>query len=402
MDAMTDIFTAILIAAIFSLTIFAISYLLARILAIRFPNLLKVLFRRTYVRGLEKTARKHEEGFEVLTNALLALEINDEKSAETFRKKYDKLIKHRGLSNFLAARISFEKGEFSEAAEIFEKFPDNSHAKILVLKSKFKLALQDKDETKAIAYAKQILSAKHGSFEIAQNLFILYKKYGFWQDAKNLIREYGSERFRDELQKRDVAVINTALAIEAYQQKKYMLAIKHANISLKAENHFLPALEVKLKSWIKLGLAFKASWEIKSLWKDNPHLILAEIFDLTNRKSSAKSRVKMMRNLAETNSHSALGKLAVGIVAFRAGKYATAKEFLYLSLLKQKTYRAYKLLVATEKALGNAAEVKKNKVKLGMFECDDHYHCSSCGHLSAKWSAKCISCDSYDAIEWSR
>lgn len=131
-------------------------------------------------------------------------------------------------------------------------------------------------------------------------------------------------------------------------------------------------------------------------------MVLAEIFDLANRKSAAKTRVKLMNKLAETNSQSALGKLAVGIVAFRAGDYAAAKEYLYLSLLQQKTYRAYKLLAATEKALGNEAESKKNLVKLSMFECDDHYRCSSCGHISSKWNAKCGSCDAYDAIEWSR
>ena len=54
------------------------------------------------------------------------------------------------------------------------------------------LALADQDEAKAIAYAKQILAAKRDSFEIARQLFTLYKKRGLWQDAKSLIAEYGS------------------------------------------------------------------------------------------------------------------------------------------------------------------------------------------------------------------
>jgi HemY protein len=401
-ELQTDVLTAILISAFFSLIIFAISYLFARILAIKFPSLLKILFRKSYAKSLEKLLRRHRQGFDLMAETLLALEINDEKSAETLQKKFTKLIKHPGLNNFLLGRILFEKRKFSDAAEIFEKFEHNPHAKILVLKSKFELALQDQDEPKAIAYAKQILAAKRNSFEIARHLFTLYKKRGLWQDTKSLIAEYGSEKFRDELQKRDVAVINTALALEAYQQKKFLLAIKHANISLKAENNFLPALEIRLKSWLKLGLGFKVTWEIKTLWKDNPHLILAEIFDLVNRKSSAKTRVKTMKSLAETNSQSVLGKLAVGIVAFRSGDYAAAKESLFLSLLQQKTYRAYKLLAATEKALGNIEESRKNLIKLKMFECDDHYRCGSCGHLSSKWNAKCTSCDTYDSVEWNR
>ncbi|MBU6140688.1 MAG: hypothetical protein KGP29_03910 [Proteobacteria bacterium] len=398
----TDILTAILLAAFFSLTIFAISYLLARLLAIRFPALLRLLFKRSYTKSLEKLVLKHRHGFNAMTDLLLALEISDKKSTNELHKKFEKLIKHAPLNDFFLGKILFENRQFSKSAEIFEKFSSNPHAKILVLRSKFEHSLQEQNETSAIAYAKQIISVQKDNLEVAKQLFALYKKHGLWQDAKNLIREYGNEKFRDELQKRDLAVINAALAIESYQQKKFLLAIKHANLSLKAENNFFPALEIRLKSWLKLGLGFKVSWEIKSLWKNNPHLILAEIFDLINRKSSAKARVKMMRGLAETNSKSVLSKLAIGIVAFRAGDYQTAKEFLIVSLLQQKTYRAYKLLAATEKALGNAEEAKKNLIKRDMFECDDHYRCSSCGHLSSKWSAKCSSCDTYDSIEWSR
>jgi HemY protein len=396
----TDVLTAILLAIFFTLLVFAFSYLLARILAIKFPNLLKLFFRRNYLRRLEKLVHRHHQAFEIMTQLMLALEIRDEKSAEILHKNFSKLIKHQSLNNFFLGKILFEKQQFDKAAEMFARFGENKHAKILILKSKFKLALQNQDEATAIAYAKQILSVKRDNFDTARVLFSLYKKRGLWQEAKGLIAEYGSDQFKDELQKRDVAVINSALAIEAYQLKKFLQAIKHTKIALKAEENFLPALEIKLKSWLKLGFSFKASWQIKSLWRENPHLLLAEIFDLIHRKSSPKNRIKAMKKLAELNSESSLGKLAVGISAFRAGAYQTAKEFLYLSLLQEKTYRAYKLLAFAEKSLGNVEEFKKNMKKSEMLSKDDHYSCNSCGHLTSKWSARCASCDSYDSLEW--
>ena len=396
----TDILTAILLAIFFAVLIFFTSYLLTRILAIKFPALLKLLFRRSYLKSLEKLVQRHHQAFDVMSQLMLALEVRDQKSVENLQKNFKKLIKHAALNNFFSGKIYLEKQEFSKAAEIFAKFGENKHAKILVLKSKFKLALQNQDEVKAIAYAKQILSVKHENFDVAQALFALYKKRGMWQDAKALIAEYGSDKFRDELQKRDIAVINSALANEAYQQKKFLLAIKHTKIALKAENNFLPALETSLKSWLKLGFTFKVSWQIKSLWRENPHLILAEIFDLIHRKSSPKNRIKAMKKLADLNSESPLGKLAVAIVAFRVGSFAAAKEFLNSSLIRQKTYRAYKLLAATEKALGNQDAYEKNMAKAEMLEHNDYYNCNSCGHLSAKWSAKCTSCDTYDSLEW--
>ena len=343
---------------------------------------------------------RHHQAFDIMTQLMLALEVADKKSAADLQKKFAKLIKNPPLNNFFLGKLAFQEQEFSKSADLFAKFGENKHAKVLVLKSKFKLALQNQDEITAIAYAKQILLVKRDSFETATTLFALYKKRGLWQDAKALISEYGSEQFKDELQKRDMAVINTALAFEAYQQKKFLLAIKHSNIALKAENNFLPAQEIVLKSWLKLGFTFKVSWKIKSLWRTNPHIIFAEIFDLINRKSSAKSRIKSMKKLADLNKESALGKLAVGIVAFRSGSFQIAKDYLNLSLLQEKTYRAYKLLAFADKALGNDLDCKKNLIKSEMLSKDDHYLCNSCFHLSSKWSAKCTSCDSYDSLEW--
>jgi uncharacterized membrane-anchored protein len=399
-EASTDILTAILIAVFCALMIFAFSYILARILAIKFPNLLKILFRKSHAKRLEKLVLRHHQAFDIMTQLMLALEVADKKSATDLQKRFVKLIKNPPLNNFFLGKLAFQEQEFLKSSELFAKFGENKHAKILVLKSKFKLALQNQDEVTAIAYAKQILLVKRDSFETATTLFALYKKRGLWQDAKALISEYGSEQFKDELQKRDTAVINAALAFEAYQQKKFLLAIKHSNLALKAENNFLPAQEIVLKSWLKLGFTFKVSWKIKSLWRTNPHIIFAEIFDLMNRKSSAKSRIKSMKKLADLNKESALGKLAVGIVAFRAGAFQIAKDYLHLSLLQEKTYRGYKLLAFAEKALGNDLDCKKNLIKSEMLSKDDHYLCNSCFHLSSKWSAKCTSCESYDSLEW--
>lgn len=396
----TDILTATLLAVFFTFLIFIFSYFLARILAIKFPNLLKTFFKKTYLKRLEKIILRHHQAFELMTQMLLSLEVNDAKSASDSQKKLAKLVKNSSLNNFFLGKIYFIKQDFSRSAEFFAKFGENKYAKILVLKSKFKLALNKQDEAGAIAYAKQILSIKRDNFEIARSLFSLYKNRGLWQEAKALISEYGSEQFKEELQKHDVAAINTALAFEAYRQRKFLLALKHSNIALKSENNFLPALEIKLKSWLKLGLKFKVVWKIKSLWRENPHLIFAEIFDLINRKSTPKNRIKAMKKITALNDESSLGKIALGLVAFRAGAFREAKEFLQLALIQEKTYRAYRILAFVEKALGNVNEFKKNLLKSEMLNKEDHYFCNSCGHLSSKWSAKCSNCGTYDSLDW--
>lgn len=399
-EAQTDILTAIILAILFTLLVFIISYAVTRILAIRFPNLLKMFFKKTYLKRLEKLVHRHWQGLDVMAQLLMAIETKDLKSSEKLQKKLSKLIKNPQLNNFLSGKLAFDNKDFASAEEFFTKLGDDKNAKILVLKSKFKLALETNDEVTAIAYAKQILSVKKDNIDMARTLLSLYKKQGLWQDAKELIGTYGIEQFRDELQRRDLAVMNTALAFEFYHKKHFASAIKHAKMALKSENDFLPAIEVMLKSWIKRGFSFKASWMIKNLWRENPHLILAEIFDLIHRKSPAKIRIKAMKKLAALNQETHLGKLAIGLVAFRASQYEDAKEFLRLSLLTEKTYRAYKLLAYSERFLGDKEKAQQYSQKAEMMSRNDHYSCSNCNHSSASWDAKCITCGSHDCLEW--
>lgn len=396
----TDILTAILLTTFATLLVFAASYLTARILAVKFPNLFRFFFKKSYLKRLENLVHKHWQGLDLMAELLLSLEAKDIKSSENLQKKFSKLIKNPKLNNFFSGKISFENKEFSKAAEFFSKIGEDKYAKILVLKSKFKLALENNDEVQAIAYATQILSIKKDNLDTARALFSLYRKTGMWQESKKLISEYGIDKFSDELRERDIAVINTALALEHYQKKQFFLAIKHAKIALKSEEDFFPAVEIMLKSWIKKGFAFKAKWMIKDMWRKNPHLILAEIFDSINKKSTSKERIRAMKKLVDLNQETHLGKLAIGLVAFRSGANEEAREFLRLSLLKEKTYRAYKILSAIEKLSGDIVKSENYSQKANMMEKSDYYNCNSCGYVSSSWSPKCTACGSHDSLEW--
>jgi len=398
-EVSTDMLTAILLAAFCSLTIFAISYLVARVAAIKFPNLLKILFKKPYTKRLESLLKRHNQAFDIMAQLMLSLEVGDNESSQKLQEKITKLTKRSALNNFFLAKLYQQSGKHEKAAEIYEKFGDNPHAKLMALKAKLDLAIVVEDEVSAIAYAKQIIANKSNSLGVEKILLSLYKKHGMWQDAKVLIKEYGQDYFKQELQNHDLAVMNSVLAYDAYREKKFFNAIKYANLALKKENNFLPAIEIKLKSWLKLGFVFKVRWHLKTLWRDNPHLVFAEIFDLTYRKSSAELRIAAIKNLVKLNE-GVLAKLAIGLVAFRVGNYALSKEFLDSSIAQEKTYRAYKILSFVHKSLGNKEEQERNLKKAEMMNKDDHYTCNSCGHLSSSWSVKCNNCDSYDSLEW--
>ncbi len=400
-EAKTDILTALLVAVLFAAIVFILSYLIARILAMKFPNLFKILFKKSYVKRLESLIHRHWQGIDTISQLLLSLESEDVKSSTSLQKKLVTLIKNPQLNNFLLGKIHYQSKDFSKAAEYFSKINNSKFAKIMELTCKFETALEKHDNSTSIAYAKQILLLKKDSPRITKSLFLLYKKEGLWQEAKALINDHDAKYFSDELQKRDAATINSAVALDFYRKKNFRQAIKHAKIALKSDENFLPALEILLKSWIKRGYSFKAKCLIKKLWKENPRLIYANIFYLIHRKCAPKKRIAKIKKLVILNKKNHLADLALGLASLKAGSYKEAEDILYSALAKDKNYRTYKALANVEKLLGNHEKSAQFLENSKMFSRENYYNCSICGHLNSLWLPQCPSCKTSNSFEWS-
>ena len=82
----TNIITAITLSILFTATIFVISYFFIKIISIKFPHLAKILLKKSYFRNLEDLVKRHQVGFESLTELLLAMEVNDIKAINELKR----------------------------------------------------------------------------------------------------------------------------------------------------------------------------------------------------------------------------------------------------------------------------------------------------------------------------
>ena len=405
----TDILTILLILLFILVMVFAITYLVAKILSFRFPFFLKFFSAKSQSIRNTNLIKKYWQAIDLMPELLVAIEIKDFDSANNYQRKFSKLIKNPNLNNFLLGKIAKTEKKFSDAEEYYNKLTKTRLTEILLIKLKITQALEIKDEKAAVSYAKQILELKKDDLEIAKLLFALYKKNGDFKAAQNLIDEYGIKTFSSEIEKRDIVIINSALAKDFYQKKEFFTAIKYCNIALKIDQDFLPALEIKLKSYIKIGFAFRARSMIKDLWQNNPNLILAEIFDLSNHKSRPSDRIAKIKKLAKNSDHY-LDNLAIGLIAFKNSDFETARQYLLASLKQEKTSKAYKLLAYSEKFLAIKSgfdkitaykdqynEYIKESLSLPKF---GHYVCSKCLDSTIKWSPNCSSCTAYDSLNF--
>jgi len=117
-EVQTDILTSLLIFAFFLTFVALISYFLTRLLAIKFPQLLKLLFKKSYTKKLEQIISNHHRGFETLSKLLLAMEVDDFENAKKIHKDFSKQIKYKNLNNFFEAKFAIESGNFDVSENI--------------------------------------------------------------------------------------------------------------------------------------------------------------------------------------------------------------------------------------------------------------------------------------------
>jgi uncharacterized membrane-anchored protein len=144
-EVQVDIMTAISLTILFALIVFLLSYLLARILSFRFPKFLKVFSQKSHVRKLEKLESKDQEGLEILTKILLAIELGDLRIAKSLQKKAKNLVRNSDLNNFIQGKIALANEDFSKASEFFAQLDKDESAKVLAQKLKLKITSSDEE-----------------------------------------------------------------------------------------------------------------------------------------------------------------------------------------------------------------------------------------------------------------
>lgn len=403
-EVRAEIITAIIIAITFTVAIFLIAYFITKILALKFPNLLKIFFKKTYLRNLERLIIRHQQGFETLTKLLLAIEAKDNNSEE-LQKKFNRLIKNRDLNNLLKGKIALNSDQFYTAESLFKKISHHNNTQNLICHSKFRIAQIENDYQSAIAFANQILESTPDNIAVAKELFFIYKKLGYWQEAKSLINRVGVDKFRDELEQRELLITKTAIAFQLYKNKKFYHSLRETRKVLNISPSFLPAIEIGLKSLIRLSFNFLAIMQIKKLWQERPNLIFIDIFYLAHRKLDKRKRLEAVKNLVSKNSSNIeknfyLNDLAIAQIAFRISDFNNAKIFANKALEKEPNFYSYQILANIARIEGDIAEYNKNNEKSKYFNPQFQYVCENCETTSSSWSIECMKCRSHDSLIW--
>lgn len=327
-EMQTDVLTILVITIFLTSIIILLASLLTRILAIKFPALLKYFFKRNYTKNLEKIILKHQTGLEDLTNLLLAIEANDDYQKKKFLKNFSAKIKHKNLNNFLNGKLALISKNYSQVIKYFSQFSGNSHALAMVVEAKYQIAIDQGDDYQAIKYAKQLLNLSTNRLEVAKKLINLYRKNQLWNELNKLQKLFDKGQLDQYFFDDDLTNINIFQAQEFYRQKKFFRSFIYGKKALKKSNKNLQAIKIFIKTMAKLGLRFMIDKTIIRLWRIEPNMILARLYDQNNRKYSLEKRIAMFEKLIAINNQFEVGNLALAKFYFQVSDFKNAKTII--------------------------------------------------------------------------
>jgi len=363
----TDILTSIAILIISYCALAIIFTILAKIFHFNFASV-KKFFSPNKLKALTKSLQKDEQSFRLILQILQNLENGDDKEALKIHKQLIKTSKNQDLNDFLLAKIHFNLGDYKKSQEIAGKIEDNATS-MLILASELELAVKKKDNTQISSLIEDIILK---SPQDSQNKTL---KKAICIKVNDLASLDNYEEARDLLDGRKIlskdpeisklfAFVNNSIALKAAGKKSFITAIRQANKALDFDKNYIPAYEVKIRSWLALGFTLKSRNEIKKLYKQTKNPVFITLFDESLKGQSKEKRLSTIKKFIGTNS------------------LKSNKRMNFLN-------KSSKKVSASEG--GNVNYQDLDKI--------NHYSCSKCNSNFERWQPKCPSCNAINSIK---
>ena len=170
----TDILTAIFCLLGLTLLTILITNILTRLLSLKLSKIFNI-FKTSEVKKLKKINQKQQDSYQIITETILAIELNDQKRAEKLITKLNKVIEDRDLKNLLKAKLAFADQDFEKSEKLLHKVEQDQIDEVVKI-NKFYQALKNKDEKSAIKIAEGINLKKDSDFRLYQKLERLFEK----------------------------------------------------------------------------------------------------------------------------------------------------------------------------------------------------------------------------------
>ena len=272
--------------------------------------------------------RRHEQGVEALSDAVVALQAGDPARARALAREAQARLPSNAAARLLEARADLALGDMPAAREHYRALIASERTALAALHGLYDQARTQHRPEAALTFARKALALAPSSGWAADAVFDDLTRRGQWAEAVAMVNvEQAPSREERARKRRRQAVIETARAREA-ETSDPLPALDHALTALKLLPDFVPAALIAARILINRGETRRAMSLLRRIWRATGHPDVAALYAHAQPGASAVDRLRRLGEIIETPPPHRAAGMALARAAIDAYDWPLARRAL--------------------------------------------------------------------------
>ena len=347
---------------------------------------------------------KERQGFEYLTDALIALALGDGKTAQARAERAIHKLNRPELTHLIAAQAAESAGDEKRALSYYKAMYSYDKTKFIAILGGMRQKLQLGEHKKALQLALEAKKLNPNHKETLDTLFNLQIEAQEWQSAIDTIETFRKLGFMPRnIAYRRHAVLRLEVAKSFLNEGDVIKAKDAALHAHKLSPSLTHAAKLAAELLTADNKAKTAVAIIRKTWGHSPHPDLIEAFAEIYPNEDMPARLKRFASLVKINSEHEETKYLKTELAIAEENFPKARRALNPLLEKEPNLKSYSLMAAIERGEGASDETVRAWLNRAIeAPKGNEWVCDNCGMIHSDWGAICLNCKGFDTITWKK
>ncbi|MEM1430328.1 MAG: heme biosynthesis HemY N-terminal domain-containing protein [Pseudomonadota bacterium] len=301
---------------------------------------------------------RERKGYQLLSDALLALSSGEGREAMTKAQKAEKYLRRPEVTGLVIAQAAEMVGDKSKAHETYRALLSNDKTRFVGIRGVLGQKLEEGDTDTALQLAQKAFALRPKNDGVADTLLELQAGAHDWKGArKTLGAKLKAGNMPRDLHRRRDAVLAVGQAKEMMADgsspEAQQLAIEAARLA----PDLVPAAVLAARSYTEQGKPKYAARVIKKAWETSPHPELATAFAAIEPDESPRARIKRFEPLLRLRPDDTETKLLRAELLIGAEDFPAARRAMGDLATEEPTTRSLAIMAAVERGTGAPEEV---------------------------------------------
>jgi HemY protein len=387
-------------AAVLAVIVAAIAYAL-----ILLHRLWRYIIDGPYIWSLKRKIGKMEDGHKVLAKGLAAVAAGQASDAGRYAVKARKALGETPTTRLLLAQSAQLAGDEKTAQSLYQTMTTDPETAILGYRGLIMSSMRAGNYEEAGRLAARLEATKADIPWLHLVKFDLAARIGQWRMASlSLEKARKGKALQPALANRHEAALLLADAKTALRDSSPQRALELAEKARKLRPDWLPALLVLAEAQIVTGHTRTALKTVFRAWETAPHPQLLPLAYWAMQDEKPIEKFKGIEKMTRKNKEHFVSLMALADAALKADLWGEARRYLMVLVngghAMQSTYQMLARLEQRERK--NETAAAQWIARAIAAPSDPQWVCSACGAAHPYWEASCLSCGSFNRMEWAR